>query len=116
VLEPDDPRARELLDRYMAAWEAADPVAFREVLRADASIEQVGARKWAAGREACLAFAAPSMGAPGDWRMTGTIVNGQPAACAWWHGSAYGIAVLSPTVSGIVAIHLFPDPGLILRS
>jgi RNA polymerase sigma-70 factor (ECF subfamily) len=111
VLEPDDPRARELLDRYMAAWEAADPVAFREILREDASIEQAGSATWASGRDTCLAFAGPSMGAPGDWQMTATIVNGQPAALARWHGSAYGTAVLTPTAAGILTITLFPGAG-----
>jgi RNA polymerase sigma-70 factor (ECF subfamily) len=109
VLEPDDPRARELLAKYMAAWEAADPVAFRELLRADASIEQAGSRTWASGRDACLAFAAPSMGAAGDWQMTPMVVNGQSAAAARWRGEAYGMAVLTPTPSGILAITLFPD-------
>ena len=108
VLEPDDPRARELLARYMAAWEAADPVAFREVLRADASIELAGSRTWASGRDACLAFAVPSMGAAGDWQMTPIVVNGQSAVAARWHGEAYGISVLTLTPDGIMAIALFP--------
>jgi RNA polymerase sigma-70 factor, ECF subfamily len=116
VLEPDDPRARELLDRYMAAWEAADPVAFRDVLRADALIQLVGSRTVADGRDACLAFAGPSMGAPGDWRMTATVVNGQSAAYTWWNGSPYGIAVLSPTPGGIAAITLFPDAALVVSA
>ena len=108
VLEPDDPRAQELLAKYMAAWEAADPVAFRELLRADASIQQAGSTTWAAGLDACLDFAVPSMGAPGDWRMTPAVVNGQPAAVVRWRGTAYGMAVLTPTPSGILAITLFP--------
>jgi RNA polymerase sigma-70 factor (ECF subfamily) len=116
VLEPDDPRARELLERYMAAWEAADPVAFRELLRADASIQQSGSATYAAGRDACLDLAAPAMGAPGDWRMTPAIVNGQPGASVWWHGDAYGMAVLTPTPSGILVITLFPDPALVVPS
>jgi RNA polymerase sigma-70 factor (ECF subfamily) len=116
VLEPDDPRARELLEKYMAAWEAADPMAFRELLRADASIQQGGSATWASGRDACLDFAAPAMGAPGDWRMTPTIVNGQPGVSVWWHGDAYGMAVLTPTPSGILAITLFPDAALVVPS
>jgi RNA polymerase sigma-70 factor (ECF subfamily) len=109
VLEPSDPRARELLDRYMAAWAAADPVAFRDLLREDASIEQAGSSTWASGRDTCLAFATPAMGAPGDWQMTPTVVNGQPAARARWHGHPYGMAVLTPTPSGILTITLFPN-------
>ncbi|MCU7725524.1 RNA polymerase subunit sigma-70 [Actinoplanes sp. KI2] len=116
VLEPDDPRARELLAKYMAAWEAADPVAFREVLRADASIQQSGSATWASGRDACLDLAVPAMGAPGDWRMTPAIVNGQPGVSVWWRGDAYGMAVLTPTPSGILAITLFPDAALVLPS
>jgi RNA polymerase sigma-70 factor (ECF subfamily) len=109
VLEPADPRARDLLDRYMAAWQTADPVAFRELLREDASIEQAGSTTWASGRDSCLAFAGPSMGAPGDWQMTPTVVNGQSAALARWHGKPYGTAVLTPTPSGILTVTLFPD-------
>ena len=92
----------------MAAWESADPAAFRELLRADASIGP------AVGLAACLAYAVPSMGAPGDWRMEPIVANDQPAVRAWWHGEPYGIAVLTPTPSGILAIDLFPGvlPGV----
>jgi RNA polymerase sigma-70 factor, ECF subfamily len=82
VLDATSPRARELLAGYMAAWEASDADAFREVLHADAAIEPVGSRTSYAGREACLAFATPSMGTAGAWRMVATEANGQPAAVA----------------------------------
>ena len=112
VLEPTSPRARELLAEYMAAWEAADAEAFRKVLRADAAIEPVGSRTWFAGRDTCVAFAAPSMGEPGDWRMVATTANAQPAAAAWFRGQPFGLAVLTPTADGIAAVTLFPDPSL----
>jgi RNA polymerase sigma-70 factor (ECF subfamily) len=112
VLDATSPRARELLAGYMAAWEASDADAFRDVLRADAAIEPVGSRTSYAGREVCLAFATPSMGAPGDWRMVATEANGQPAAVAWFRGEPYGIAVLTVAEDGIVAITLFGDPTL----
>ncbi|SNY55224.1 sigma-70 family RNA polymerase sigma factor [Paractinoplanes atraurantiacus] len=108
VLDASSPRARELLAAYMAAWEASDADAFREVLRADAAIDPVGAPgSYAAGREACLAFAGPSMGVPGEWRMTATEANGQPAALAWFRGEPYGIAVLTVAEDGIVVVTLF---------
>ena len=113
VLEPSDPRARSLLDSYMAAWEAADASAFGRLLRADAAIEPVGSRVWFAGRSTCLAFASPSMGAPGDWHMVATVANDQPAAAAWYRGTPFGLAVLTPTATGIAAVTLFPDPSLI---
>jgi RNA polymerase sigma-70 factor (ECF subfamily) len=96
----------------MAAWEAADPVAFGRLLRADASIEPVGSRAWFAGKDTCLAFAVPSMGAAGDWRMVATVVNDQPAAAAWWHGSPYGFAVLTVTATGISGVTLFASPAV----
>ena len=112
VLDATSPRARELLAGYMAAWEASDADAFREVLRADAAIEPVGSRTSYAGREACLAFATPSMGTAGAWRMVATEANGQPAAVAWFRGEPYGVAVLTVAEDGIVAITLFGDPTL----
>jgi RNA polymerase sigma-70 factor (ECF subfamily) len=96
----------------MAAWEASDADAFRDVLRADAAIEPVGSPTSYAGREACLAFATPAMGAPGEWRMVATEANGQPAAVAWFRGEPFGVAVLTVAEEGIVAITLFGDPKL----
>ena len=112
VLEASSPRARELLARYMAAWESSDAGAFRDVLRADAAIEPIGSPTSYTGREACLAFATPSMGAAGDWRMTATEANGQPAALAWFRGEPFGVAVLTVAEDGIVVITLFGDPKL----
>jgi RNA polymerase sigma-70 factor (ECF subfamily) len=39
LTEPDDPRARALLDQYMHAFEDSDPVALERVLRDDATLE-----------------------------------------------------------------------------
>ncbi|MEK8106798.1 hypothetical protein NKG94_19735 [Micromonospora sp. M12] len=89
VLDASSPRARELLAGYLAAWEASDADAFREVLRADASIEPVGSSASYIGREACLAFATPAMGAAGTggwWRSRPT------ASPPLWRGWA-----VSPT-------------------
>jgi RNA polymerase sigma-70 factor (ECF subfamily) len=112
VLDAASPRARALLAGYMAAWEASDADAFRDVLRADAAIVPVGSPTFYAGREACLAFATPAMGAPGEWRMVATEANGQPAAVAWFRGEPYGVAVLTVAQDGILAITLFGDPKL----
>jgi RNA polymerase sigma-70 factor, ECF subfamily len=112
VLDAASPRARALLAGYMAAWEASDADAFRDVLRADAAIEPIGSPTSYAGRDACLAFATPAMGAPGEWRMVATEANGQPAAVAWFRGEPFGVAVLTVAEEGIVAITLFGDPKL----
>lgn len=112
VLDASSPRARELLAGYMAAWEASDADAFREVLRADAAIEPIGSGTSYAGREACLAFATPSMVAAGEWRMAATEANGQPAAVAWFRGEPFGVAVLTVAEDGITVISLFGNPKL----
>jgi RNA polymerase sigma-70 factor (ECF subfamily) len=96
----------------MAAWEASDADAFRDVLRADAAIEPVGSPTRYAGREACLAFATPALGTPGEWRMVATEANGQPAAVAWFRGEPFGVAVLTVAEEGIVVITLFGNPKL----
>src|SRR5437016_5360480 len=46
VIEPTEPRARELLGQYIAGFENADTAALEKALRADAAIEMVGTRTW----------------------------------------------------------------------
>ena len=114
-MEPTEPRARELLDLYMSAWERADAAAFEKALRADATLEALPSRTWFAGKKTCVAFAAPFLGSPGDWRMVPTGANGQPAAVSWFRGEPFGLAVLTPAEDGIAAITVFGDPGLVAR-
>ena len=118
VIEPTEPRARELLDGYMAAFEAADPSLLREVLRHDAALEMVGSRTWFAGRATCLPYLAEVVGGQGDWRMVAIAANGQPAAAAYRRDEdgvlrAFGIAVLDVTATGIARIVVFGEPGLV---
>jgi RNA polymerase sigma-70 factor (ECF subfamily) len=43
---PTEPRARALLDQYIAGFESADMAALEQALRTDAAIELVGTRTW----------------------------------------------------------------------
>jgi RNA polymerase sigma-70 factor, ECF subfamily len=119
TIEPTEPRARELLDLYMAAFEKADVSLLEVALREDAALEVVGSRTWFAGNTTCLPFlAAQALGGPGDWRMVPIAANGQSAAAAYLRGDdgrhhAYGIAVLDMTATGIARIVVFGDPGLV---
>jgi RNA polymerase sigma-70 factor (ECF subfamily) len=116
VIEPTEPRARELLGQYIAGFENADTTALEKALRADASIEMVGTRAWFSGRETCLRYLAHCVGSPGDWQMTPAIANGQPAATAVYRGSAFGLGVLTVTPAGISRITVFSGgPGLTAR-
>jgi RNA polymerase sigma-70 factor (ECF subfamily) len=112
VIEPTDPRAQEQLKLYMAGFENADISALEKALRADAAIEMVGTTQWFSGRGTCLRFLGTCIGPRGDWLMTPTLANGQPAAAAYRRAAdgtfqAFGLGVLSVTASGIERITVF---------
>jgi RNA polymerase sigma-70 factor (ECF subfamily) len=119
ITEPTAPRARALLDQYIAAFENADAAALERLLLADATLEATPMRTWFAGRRTCVPFLRNRLlGSPGDWRMRATSANGQPAAAAYTrdqHGNyrPYGICVLTVTAAGIRRISSFGDPGLV---
>ena len=118
IAEPTAPRAREILDEYIAAFENADAAAIERLLLEDAAIEATPMRTWFAGRSTCIPFLRELMGAPGDWRMVATSANGQPAAVAYTRDGngryePYGICVLTVTDAGISRITSFGDPGLV---
>ena len=118
VIEPTEPRARELLEKYMTAFENADTALLEEALRHDAALEMVGSRTWFAGRATCLPYLAGVVGVQGDWRMVAVAANSQPGAAAYRRDDdgvlrAFGIAVLDVTATGIARIVVFGDPGLV---
>ena len=121
INEPTEPRARALLDQYIAGFENADMAALERALRTDAAIEMVGSRTWFSGRVTCLRFLTNVIGSPGDWRMVPTLANGQPAAAAYQRDSegiyrAFGLGVLTVTEMGIARILVFGGgPDLVAK-
>ena len=119
ITQPAGPRARALLEQYVAAFENADAAALERLLLEDATIEAPPLRTWFSGRKTCVPFLASHvLGSPGDWRMLATSANGQPAAAAYTrdrHGNyqPYGICVLTVTGQGIRQICSFADPSLV---
>jgi RNA polymerase sigma-70 factor (ECF subfamily) len=119
ILEPTDPRARALLDQYIAAFENADAAALERLLLADATLEATPLRTWFAGRSTCIPFLRNHLlGSPGDWRMLATSANGQPAAAVYARDQQgnyqpYGVCVLTVTDAGIRRISSFGEPGLV---
>ncbi len=119
ITEPTAPRARALLDQYIAAFENADAAALERLLTEDATLEATPIRTWFAGRKTCVAFLRSQLlGSPGDWRMLATRANGQPAAAAFTRDQdgdyqPYGICVLTVTSAGIRRISSFGDPALV---
>jgi RNA polymerase sigma-70 factor (ECF subfamily) len=116
-----DSEQRALLERYIAAFEAADAAALKRLLRADAILEATPLRTWFAGRSSCMPYLAERvLGSPGDWRMLPSRANGQPAALAYVRKSdgthaPYGVVLLTATAAGIAGIHAFGDPDLVGR-
>jgi RNA polymerase sigma-70 factor, ECF subfamily len=121
VIEPTEPRARELLGQYIAGFENSDMTALEKALRADAAIELVGTRTWFSGRVRCLRYLAHVVGSPGTWLMTPTLANGQPAAAAYYRDAdgtqhALGIGVLTTTSAGVSRITVFAGgPSLVAK-
>jgi RNA polymerase sigma-70 factor, ECF subfamily len=85
------------------------------------SKQLVGTRTWFSGRVTCLCYLAHVIGSPGDWLMTHTLANGQPAAAAYHRDGAgtyhaHGVAVLTATLAGIARITVFPGgPGPVAK-
>ncbi|WP_103352371.1 RNA polymerase subunit sigma-70 [Amycolatopsis sp. CA-128772] len=119
LLEPTDRRARALLEGYVAAFERADAGLLEQVLRTDATLEATPFRDWYAGQARCLHLLGTYvLGEPGDWRMSVTTANGQPAAAVYRRDAggvhrAHGVVVLTPTVTGISRVVEFHDPALV---
>ncbi|MFF1823563.1 sigma-70 family RNA polymerase sigma factor [Kribbella sp. NPDC058245] len=117
VPAPTDPQAQALLTDYITGFENADTAALERALRADAAIEMVGSPTWFSGRELCMQVLNDAVGSPGDWRMIPIIANGQPAVASYGRTTAglmaFGVAVLTPTSTGITHIHVFSDPSLV---
>jgi deazaflavin-dependent oxidoreductase (nitroreductase family) len=121
VAEPTEPRIRDLLRQYIAAFENADLALLEKALRDDAAIELVGTRTWFSGKVRCLRYLAHVLGAPGDWLMTPTVANGQPAAATYHRAAdgthqAFGVAVLDATPTGIARITVFPGGPELVES
>jgi RNA polymerase sigma-70 factor (ECF subfamily) len=114
VVEPTEPQARAVLDRYMAAFEQSDAAAIQRLLREDAVLEMSPGSTWFAGNATCVPFMRKhALGVPGEWRMVPTAANGQPAALAYRFGEPFGVAVLTVSATHLVRITLFADPALL---
>ena len=120
LLEPGDPVLREVVERYMRAFEEADASALVELMREDIVVEMPPSPTWYAGRVAAGAFTSGVFSARGaGWRRTRlTGANGQPAVATYMlneDGAFYGrhVQVLSITAGGLSRIVAFDWPGML---
>ncbi|OBG18713.1 sigma-70 family RNA polymerase sigma factor [Mycobacterium sp. 852002-51057_SCH5723018] len=119
--EPGESGARDVLDRYMAAFQRADVDELAELLRADVELEMPPIPTWFVGRDAvCEFLARVVLHTPDHWRLAHTRANGVPAFALYKRvpdGSfrAAGLDVLSMAGGRISRIVAFNDPALVAK-
>jgi RNA polymerase sigma-70 factor (ECF subfamily) len=114
-----DDRQRQVLDRFVDAWQRCDVDALAALLREDVILSMPPELTTIAGRAQVAAFFAtvPADGRLDTIRLIRTRANGHPALAAYLpdqsarcHG--YGIMVFAITGDGIATITGFPSPDL----
>lgn len=119
VVEPMTPEQRQLLDRYVAAFENYDVAAIVQLFTADAVWEMPPFLSWFRGAEnigRLIATQCPAEHA-GDMRLLPTAANGQPAFGMYMRGDdgdhhAFQLHVLSVTGSNVAHVSSFFDVSL----
>ena len=119
VVEPDDPEHRELLDRYVAAFESYDVDQIVGMFTDDAIWEMPPFTGWYQGARtigALISSQCPASG-PADMRMVRADANGQPAFALYMRDAdgvhrAFQIQVLTVTEDGVSHVGCFFDTGL----
>lgn len=125
VMPAPDERQRQLVDRYLEVWDAADVDGLVALMREDAVIAMPPWPHWYRGREAIRAFFAwiwPAGGPrPGHLRLVPTGANAQPAFAVYRPDEegglleAHAIEVLTIRQGAIADITNFRDPRVLAR-
>ncbi|MHC3474930.1 sigma-70 family RNA polymerase sigma factor [Streptomyces sp. 7R007] len=120
VSEPETPADREVLDRYMAAFENADMDALVDLLQDGVELEMPPNLEWYRGRKDVLAFLRARGHGRGAHRMLPTRANGQPAVVMYVRGvdgvlRAHSVQVLTVAGGALARITAFIDPRQITR-
>ncbi|MBB4934249.1 RNA polymerase sigma-70 factor (ECF subfamily) [Lipingzhangella halophila] len=119
VAEPGEREQRELLDRYVAAFENYDVAAMVELFSSEAVWEMPPFLTWTRGAEnigRLIATNCPAQG-PGDQLLIPTTANGQPAFGLYMRDGngehqAFHLQVLTVTRGGVSHVAAFFDTTL----
>jgi RNA polymerase sigma-70 factor, ECF subfamily len=115
VTEPDDGAVRDIVDRYIRSFEAADVDGLVALLTEDAVLEMPPVPLWYLGRADYGRFIARVFATRGeDWRMVPAFANGQPSVAAYCRGGSGGyelhtLQVFTITPGGISHNVVFQD-------
>jgi RNA polymerase sigma-70 factor (TIGR02960 family) len=120
VVQPSEQRQRELLDRYVAAFQNADVDGLVAVLTDDARYEMPPFLTWFQGSVAIGAFLGPRMHGFGETPVIRTSANGQPAialypATADGQHRLHALHVLTLASHGIGRVVAFMDIDALRR-
>jgi RNA polymerase sigma-70 factor (ECF subfamily) len=124
VRAPGDATTRELLVKYVLAWEAADLGALAGLLREDAVLAMPPMEAWFSGRAAIAAFmaAAKLAGEPGrgKFRFLPGSANGGPAFALFERlddGAfrPFGVQLVRVRDGAVAEIVTYVDPGLVAQ-
>ncbi|MGW4383042.1 RNA polymerase subunit sigma-70 [Kitasatospora sp. NPDC004531] len=118
--EADEPRQRAAVDRYLAAFEAADVPALVALLAEDAVLEMPPLALWFRGPADYGRFMARIFRLRGTrWRTRPARANGQPAfaAYAWEDGRhrLHSLQVLETAGGALVRNTVFTEPAVLRR-
>lgn len=119
VSEPDDARTREVLERYVDAFDRADPQALVDLVCADVEFEMPPIPTWFSGSSAVINFLGNRvLRRAHQWQAVQTRANGQPALAFYARGDdgalhPYGVQVLTLRGGRIARITAFNDPALV---
>jgi RNA polymerase sigma-70 factor, ECF subfamily len=120
LAEPDSPETKDLLDRYIAAFEAYDIDELVKLFTEEVTWEMPPFDGWYQGPEAIVTLTrvhCPAEG-PGDMRFTRTTANGQPAAALYMLNretgkhEAFQLHVLDIQADGVSHVVAFLDTSL----
>ncbi|MFF4806520.1 sigma-70 family RNA polymerase sigma factor [Streptomyces sp. NPDC001351] len=114
VVEPGGPADREVLDRYMAAFERADMDALLDLLQDGVELEMPPHLEWFRGKKDVLLFLRARGHGDGHYRMLPTRANGQPAVVMYVRGvdgvlRAHSVQVLTVEGGTLARITAFID-------
>jgi RNA polymerase sigma-70 factor (ECF subfamily) len=120
AVDVTEPEQRELLARYVAAFENHDVSALTTVLRDDVRLQMPPQMAWYLGRELVMEFLAVGFGYGGTYRMVPTAANGDAAFGLYRRRDSpsfepLNLQVLTLGREGVARIDVFPRPGLMVE-
>ncbi|MVU81090.1 sigma-70 family RNA polymerase sigma factor [Nocardia sp. ET3-3] len=115
--ELTDAEQRDLLNRYVEAFESMDVDALKRILREDALLQMPPILAWFLGRDAVTAFLARVFGRGEAFRLLPTRANDRPALAAYVRRDggvfeAANLHVLTLDTGGVARMDIFHDPDL----